>query len=425
MKPVSEVTAMVIDTGCFMSYAQALGKHFKKVYYCNPSWVTSYSTMNMAFIGYGYPEMEMVLSPFDHFEDVDLFCFLDAGWGPMQAYLESAGKAVWGARNGEELELCREDCKKIMAEVGLPVNKYVAITGLEKLNEHLKKNNNQWVKIDRFRGHGESFFAKNYKQIKSKLQELAWQLGPMGKIVEFIVEDDLPAKDYFDGGVDCYCIDGKFPENIFCGIEVKDKADVGKMVKYSNMPESITGFDKKMAPVMKGYGYRGPYSTEIRVNRQGVGYMIDFCSRCGSPPSEIYSTLFTNLGEIAWKGANGILVEPIPLAKWGAQVMLESTWALKNWQNVEIPKSMAPFLKLQNGITIDGELYMIPQPSVQKVCLGAVIGYGSSIEAAVKMVREVAEAVEGYYLSCPTEALDEAEEEINKAREFGAWPKGE
>jgi hypothetical protein len=45
------------------------------------------------------------------------------------------------------------------------------------------------------------------------------------------------------------------------------------------------------------------------------------------------------------------------------------------------------------------------------------------MEDAIKMASEIAGSVKGYDVECMTHSLDEAQENIDKAKEFGVWPK--
>ena len=126
---LSQVTAMVVDPGTAVDFARVLGKAYKKVYYCNPSWVDARPIVNEHVLGYGYDEIEICFSPFEHFDDVNLFVFPYVGFGGMQDHLASIGKAVWGSRSkGEDLELNRKFQHELFGKLKLPVGKY-EVTG--------------------------------------------------------------------------------------------------------------------------------------------------------------------------------------------------------------------------------------------------------------------------------------------------------
>lgn len=274
LKPLSEVTALVIDNGLFVELACRLARSYKKVYYYVP-WENGFPKMNSAYIGHGLEGIELVSSPFSVLDDVDLVVFPDVYFGPMQEWLVKHGKIVWGARLGEALELERCSTKKLMTKMGLPVNPWVKVKGMAALREYLKTHNDVWVKINKFRGTFETFHSPNYKDVEPKLDEVEHQLGAFKYIIEFIIESNL--KDKVEIGVDAYVIDGKLPSKILAGIEVKDQGYVGIFKDYKEFPNVLTDFDKKMFKTLEDYGYRGFYSTEIRVGKDHKPYMIDAC----------------------------------------------------------------------------------------------------------------------------------------------------
>jgi hypothetical protein len=205
---------------------------------------------------------------------------------------------------------------------------------------------------------------------------------------------------------------------LLSGIEIKDLGFAGVFKGYEEFPEPLRKYNDAVAPVLKRYGYRGFMSSEVRIDCNKKGVMIDACQRAASPPNELYQEFYVNLPEIIWKGANGVMVNPRPVSKFGAEIMIHSTWADKNWQPVDVPKSMRKFVKLRNATIIEGRQYVIPQ-SVGLPEIGAVIGYGTTLKEAMQMCNEVAESVSGYYIHIPSEALDKAQEEVEKCEKFG------
>ena len=123
-----------------------------------------------------------------------------------------------------------------------------------------------------------------------------------------------------------------------------------------------------------------------------------------APPGELYQTMVGNLAEIMWYGAEGILIEPEYVAKWGAEVLLISDWASDNWQQVSFPKSVRESVKLRKFCVIDGEYYVVPGMAE----IGAVIGMGDTAQEAIEEAKRVADLVDGYSIKKPTEALDKA-----------------
>jgi len=417
MKDTKDITVLVCDNGLFCSLAQRLSRDVARVLYHVPQ-DDEFPKMNDAFIGHGMEGVELVDSVFgDHFEDVDLFCFFDLGFGPLQNHLVSLGKVVWGARMGEELETCREDCKELLASLELPVGEYKVVKGMEALRDHLWKHKKVFVKISKWRGSFESFYAPDYKSVEPLLDKVEREFGGLKELIDFIVEDELP--DKVEIGTDCWTVDGKWPSVFMSGIEVKDKAYVGVFREFAKLPEPLRRVNLAMSQTLKNYGYRGFISFESRIGADGEPYMIDACCRCPSPPSELYQELYTNIAEIIWQGANGFMVDPEPLAKFGAQVNIYSQWADKNWQPIDFPDKWERHIKLREACVVDGQRFIIPQ-EIGLTSIGSIVGWGNTLDKAVAMVKRVAEDVKGYDVDLSAlSAFDHAQAEIEAAEAMG------
>lgn len=420
MNDLKAKTCLVIAHPIFVELAVRLARDFGKVYYWNPGADATFPTMQQGQVGYGMEGIEIVESwAGPHFQDVDLFVFPDLYQSALQIHLESLGKRVWGSRNGEELEIYRGVCKKLMEKEGLPVQPWKIIKGMDALREHLMAHEDQHVKIDRYRGNFETFFAQNYDLVMPKLDEIAHNLGPLQSVAEFMVEDDLP--DRVEIGLDAYCIDGEYPKNTLTGIEVKDLGYVGEFVAWKDIPEPLTRWTTRMAPYLASYGYRGFLSNEIRIGKDKEPFMIDACCRAGSPPNELYQEFYTNLSEIIWEGANGVLVEPKAIARFGVQVIMRSGWAESNPQPVDIDPEWRRNVKLYNPVCVDGKFCVIPQDDNMSE-IGSIVGWGDTIEQALEMVKEASEHVRGYGLKIPMGSVEDAMGEIEKLQEIGVSP---
>jgi len=184
------------------------------------------------------------------------------------------------------------------------------------------------------------------------------------------------------------------------------------------LPEPLTRWNTVMAPFLKAFRYRGALSNEIRISKDLKPYMIDCTARLPSPCNELYQEFYTNIAEIVWGAANGIMVEPEPIAKFGAQVVGKSLFAKKNWQPVDFSEKLREHVKMHNACKIDKRYYVIPQYSELEEIV-SVCGWGNTLEAAIEMVKDVAGQVTGYGLSFPCEKFDFAKEQLDRADEFG------
>lgn len=419
MSNLSQETVLVCCAPLFASLAERLGRDFKQVYLFVPH-SGSFPSMNAGQVGLGLPNVELVDDVFGpHFEEIGLFCFPDLGHSALQVQLEKMGKRVWGARYSEELELYREVCKSEMGRVGLPVQPWKILTGITRLRAHLKKTENQFVKINRWRGVTESFFSQRYELVETKIDAIAHELGAFKELLEFIVEDDLP--DRVEVGLDTFCIDGEWPTTTLVGLENKDCGYIGQVRDWKDIPEPLRRWNEKMAPIFERAGARTFVSTEIRIGEDLAPFMIDATIRLPSPPGELIQELVKNLSEVLWHGADGKLVEPEMAGKWGVEVILKSAWAESNHLPVFIPKKFEQFLKLYNPVIVDGRRHVVTQDEEMNE-IGAVVGFGETLDDAIAMAREVGESVEGYGVKFSLGAVEQVQEQIERIQEIGVSP---
>jgi hypothetical protein len=410
MAGLGSKTVMVVDYGQFCELAVTLSKSFGRTLYYAPWIAGGNPTSKMLRIGEGFEGVERVDEIWPHIDDVDLFVFPDVYEAGLQEYLVGLGKRVWGCRGGAELELDRPASKELSKSLGIDIAPYTVIEGFDALRKHLKTHKDVWVKISHFRGDMETWSSPDYAASEQRLDELEHGLGAHKKIMEFVVEAAI--NDAVEIGYDGYTVDGKFPQMALAGVEAKCKAYVGRTMRYRDLPKQVRAVNDKLAPALKKYGYRGFLSTEIRCTDDGA-YLIDPCSRMGSPPGELYQVMIKNLAQILWEGADGIVLEPEYAAKCGAMVLLQSEWAEENWQHVSLPESIRDYVKLHNATVIEGEYYVVPHAD-RRQQIGAVIGMGDTVQAAIEQCKERAEQVEGYTIEKPIASLDEAREQLDE-----------
>jgi hypothetical protein len=283
------------------------------------------------------------------------------------------------------------------------------------LREYIRNNVGTYIKISGFRGVAETFAADTYDLVAPRLAELELELGGASEVFPFIIEHKVDS--VVEAGYDGYCINGEFPETCLTGVEVKDKGYLGAVRDYKKLSEPVKIVNEKLAPFMKEAGYAQFFSTEIRVTDEGVPYLIDLTTRCPAPPSALYWEMIENVGEIVEDGANGILVEPIWRAKYGALAIIHSSFAEERWCPVSVDPEVRQWVKWRNYAEIEGQGYIIPTEGVRMCEIGDVIGIGDTIEEAIEACREHAEGVKGFGLHINTDAVIEALNEIHNAEE--------
>ena len=413
MDDLKSKCVLLVAHPMFLPLAEFLGEHFSKCYLFMPGQDRTFPFIREGEVGFGLPNVERVESIWGpHLPDCELIVFGDLYFSKEQIELERQGYRVWGARNGEELETHRDIAKKVMENLGLPVQPWKKIKGMKALRAHLAENKDQHVKINRYRGDFETFFAPNLASVESRLDAIAHHMGPLREIAQFIVEDDLP--DCVEVGLDTYCIDGEWPEQVMVGIEVKDLGYVGEVKAWKDIPEPIRRWNEKMAAELNAYGVRGFVSTEKRIC--GEPFMIDATMRQPSPPGELYQGIITNLPEILWEGANGVMVQPKYAGKWGCEVILKSEWAKEEPIRVDFPPEFKDQIKIFNSVILEGALHVIPQGDSMAE-FGAVIGWGDTLKEAVDMVRKAGESIVAHkfkFALGPVELAQEQMAEINE-----------
>lgn len=416
MKALSQLKVLFWDHGLFCDLAVRMSKDVKKVYYYVPNF-DPWPKVQPTMIGYGLEGVETTQNPFSLLDEVDLHVFPDTGFGDIQCHLKGLGKAVWGSMMGEDLELDREMCKQVLDEAGLPVGQYQVVKGIKKLRQVLKEKKDQFVKISRYRGMGESFFSKDYHSSEPRLDKLQYDLGPLQELQEFDVEACLP--DRIELGSDLYSVDGKLPDKALFGIEIKDAGYVGQVLELSNFPKPLQVVDRAFQSVLKDYDYRMSYSTECRIGKDKKPYMIDFTARYPNPPWGLYTVLYKNMSEIIWKGANGEMVNPETVADFGAILMLKSDWANKeNWCPIDYDPKVRDFVRVANGCIINNQHYSIPLRFGLKE-VGCVMGIGTSMEEAMKNCIDNSKKVGGVDIESDPLVFEDAQEEIDKAKSYG------
>jgi len=411
----SNKTVCIIDNGLFIELAVTLSKSFGKVYYHTP-WVNAFPQSNTRLVGTGISGVERINHYWSIKDDVDLWVFPDIYCGDIQLELEAQGKRVWGSRMGDELELYRPETKEHLKKLGINIGSYKVITGMDNLREHLKEHDDQYVKVSTTRGDMETFKSKNYNLIEPKLDELEYKLGAKKSIMQWVVEDAI--KDAVEIGYDGFTVDGQFPAHAMAGIEIKDKSYVGIFKEYAKMPKQILDVNEKVSETLKSYGYKNFFCCEMRITKDGKAWVIDPMCRFGSPPGELVQEMYSNLPDILWQGAEGVCVDPIPQAKFGAEVLIHSSWADKNWQPIDFPPELRANMKFRNLAIIKGKHYVVPQ-GVGLPEIGAVVATGDTQEEAIKKCKECCEQIEGYYIETYPDSLDEATAEEEKLKDFG------
>ena len=413
-KPVNQVTCCVVDQGMFVHVARRLARDYKKVYYFSP-WQTGFPHIKDAVVGDGYPEIERVRSPWEVLDECDLFVFPAQGFAEEQALLKRLDKPVWGAGGGAELEENRGKFLEALAQTKLPVPKFREIIGLTTLKNFLEKVEDKYIKFNTYRGDFETVHWRSAAEDGQLLERWGLKLGPVRDEMKFYVFEPIDTE--IEDGLDTWCIDGQWPQTVVHGMEAKDSAYIGTFQKLAAAPKEIRQVNEEFGPVLKKFGYRQMFCTEVRITKTKTNYFIDPTCRFPSPPSQVLMEMIANWGEIIWQGANGVCVEPKPAAKFGVQVIFKLDRS--EWDVLKLPPKLDRWVKVSYSCCVGDCVCVPPDPDPDAVReVGWLCAIGDTIEAAVDQLKAYAkEMPEGCKLEM--HALPELVDKIRQAEKQG------
>jgi len=407
---------LVVDHGLFTAFAERLAEDHEVSYFV-PYADRSFPKHGPAMIGTGLRGVDRVEDMWRLMDEVDFIVFPDVGFYQLAEWLRSHGYKVWGAGLGEKLEVQRWRAKETMRELGLPVGKCELVTGMSALRKYLEENDNVFVKISGFRGVAETFHSESWKMVEPRMNELWNELGGACNVFPFVVEHMVDS--VVEAGYDGYSVGGEFPSTCLTGVEVKDRGYLGAVIDYDKLAEPVRIVNEKLSPFLKESGYSQFFSTEIRVTGDDVPYLIDLTTRCPAPPSALYWEMIDNVGAIVEGGANGVLIDPVWRAKYGALAIIHSSFAEDKWCTVSVDPEMRQWIKWRNYCEIDGQGYIVPTEGVRMCEIGDCIGIGDTMEEAIQACKKHAEGVHGFGLTVHTEAVIDALNQIQTAEDNG------
>ena len=410
MIDLSQVTCLVADYGSFLNLAARLGDSYKRVLFYSP-YEQEFRTLKRCCIGTGLENVERCDEFMDPsvLKEINLFCFPDIGYGGLQRYLRSIGKAVWGSMGGSDLELYRDEFLETLKKIGLPVAPSKVIKGLTALRKHLEGVKDKWIKVNRYRADMETWRHIDYEHSLPMLNSLAVEWGGLADTIVFVVQD--PIEHAQEVGYDGYCVDGKFPSRSYQGYEKKNELYLGSWLDNSEMPEQVLKVNDAMSPILRKMGYRNFFASEIRGR-----YFIDPTARMAGQTMEHAQETCTNLPEIIWAGANGVLVEPKFDTKFAAEATLHYKQGTDDWMVMRLPPAIRRWVKMYYYCQVDGVYWFPPHKSDE---VGVVLGNGDSVEDAIDHLQENLEALKGEPVEAEVGGFVELLEEITEAQKKG------
>lgn len=394
--------------------AETLSKTYRKVYYHTPI-EREFRNVDDAVIGYGIPGVEKIESFMEPeiVKECQLYVFPDIGYGGEQRYLKSIRKPVWGSMGSDELERLRTRFVNVINQLGLPLVHTEKIQGVEALAEYLKDKKNVWVKVNEFRDNTETFHHEDWFHSIPIIRRLWIEFAAAPELVRFVVQDALDGATEL--GYDGWSVDGWFPDSSYQGYEKKNELYLGARTDYDKLPEEVRLVNEKFSEVMKEFGHRNFFATEIR-NLDGVPYFIDPTLRMPGQTGEQLLETLANLPEVILKGAQGELVQPEWNADFAASATLNYKGDLKDVKVIRVPEEARRWVKLCR-YRQKGDKFIFPVNKREDV--GVVIGMGDSIEDTIQAVKGNYEAIGDSTLSIKVEGFMDLLEDIHKAQDEG------
>ena len=184
-------------------------------------------------------------------------------------------------------------------------------------------------------------------------------------------------------------------------------------------PEIIDSFDQKMSPLFKEQGYKGHYSNELRITKEGKAYGIDLTIRAPSPPYASMMEMYEDYPGMVWQIANGEMPDCTPKkdAVVCAEVILVSEWHKDYEMCVEFPKEIEPHVKLRNQKK-DGDVYYVI-PNKNDGFFGSAFAYGTKIDSVIEEAIDLIKQIKCVDKDFHKSIFDEAKEQIEAGRKFG------
>jgi hypothetical protein len=411
---LSDKTAIVYDRGGLYLYcAEKLAESYGKVmYYLADS--DAYPTSQKATIGMGLSNITRIHDFWKNLDDADCVYFFDCYDGELQHWLRGKGYKVFGSGRGEQIEIDKIMFLDLLDEMELPKAETHIAKGMTDLHKYLSDNDGKTLYLKNLhRGDFESRKFTSIAQSRPFLDDLRKRLGSASDTLEVLVQHKIDAD--LEVGYDGFCVDGEFTENCVVGYEIKDKGFVGKV--FEEPPEIVECINDAFSDTLCKLGYRGNYSTEIRVTKNGDPYYIDPTCRVPSPPGEILCEMYENWAEATYQIACGILPELKPKAEYCAEIVLTSEWHEHHELHVKFPKAIRQFVKLKNHTLRDGEFYCIPNGNGG--FFGAVVAWADTLEDAIEKVLDYASQIEADECDYDESLFDAAKEQIEAGERHG------
>ena len=408
-------TCIVYDLGLWTENARRLARDCAKVIYFVP-WAEAFSEPFKRVIGEGLEGLTRIDDFWSEVDKADFVFIPDNQCAGITEYLKAHGYPTAGAGNAERIELDRWYGRGIQEKNGLPVQETYRVKGVTALREFVKSHKNMYVKVDnQFRGIEESFKYTDYRDVEPTIDHMAYKLGhPYKESIWFTIEELLDGEE---PGLDGITWDGELLYPTMGGYERKGVGIIERTYRTeAELPEAIKMIDAGLAPEFKKHKTRFFYSTEFKIGKDRVPYLIDPTIRLAGPgTSAIQSEAIDNYSEVVYGMATGRKVRPVIRHKYAAACAFHSEEANKAWVNITVPEKVRQWVKFRRAVRKDEDYYAVPGFD----SLGTVVGLGNTVDEAIGLVEDRMKDIDAKRIDKGIEQLKQIKESIAKGKEYG------
>lgn len=418
---LKDKTILIYDRGLYTYMAEFLARYYGRVlYYRHDSEI--YPQGAQCQIGKGIPGVEWTDDFWGQVDDADVIFFPYVHDGKTQAYLVKKGYPVCGSGLVEKIEHDKGFLKEKLKEVGMSVAPDHPVTGLDELEKFLEGKTEKYVvkSVEHYRGDWETTTYKNACSFKSYVNNVRQHVGPeRAKEMKFIIEDWVESA--CETGCDGFMLNGDLVPWPTIGFEVKDEGYIARAVEY--LPPVLQDGMDKLKPVYQELGWHAsPYSNENRITKDGKVLRTDDTWRCGNPPTCVTIEMYgKQYARALYSLAHGEMPEmEKPEFEYGAEIVLQSVWYIKNELHVGCPENFGKYLKLNNMYMRDGERYCDPVLSQDDVSyFGSVVGFGHTLKEATDMALSKLKEVSAMKLTYCENIFDQCDEVLEAGKKWG------
>lgn len=417
MKDLSKMRCLVYDYGLHTEIAVRLARDFGWVgYYTH--WEDAFAKSKMRRVGEGLEGIEKVKDFWMEMRKggIDFVYVPDSLCAGIVEYIRNVdGTPVAGPGLAEQFEQDRVYGRfDVQKKAGLPVQKTIVLKGISRAREFFRTASEPYyVKLNTSRGDRESFKHVDWAQTEPILKKLDYDLGPWAEAEEFIVEEVLPG---IEPGADNIVYKGEYLSPTLYGYEMKGGGYIGRVCKYSELPTALKVVNDRLSPYFKSCDTRSFCSTEIKLDKDKIPYLIDPTIRHAGPVGySIQTELIENFSQVVYGMGIGEKVNPIMRYKYCGGVSFNSDEARDNWMRIKFPPEMRKWIKLRMAARVNGDYYAAP--GFDNIC--TVIALSNFIDEIPGLIEERTDAIQAQSIDKDLSGLKHITEQIAEGKKYG------